>query len=236
MRLEMTLRDVTELCATIVASVGGSGLIVIGLSRYLGRIWADRALQSLRQEHSRANLEFQHQLDLITRKLQIELDAVAHLRKLRTDIEFEKLRDLWRRIAILREAFYAIPKAGGFIGYADSQEQANHWKKMSLAFVDSYSSAIQFLNEETLSIPKNIADESYVLLRIAGEEAAQSLLNPDPTDSAIANLGEKGLADFYLRRSRNLLDFLEKADSLQTSMRQFSDATGGATEAASPPA
>src|ERR1017187_333537 len=191
----MSIKDVLEICGAVIASLGGGGLIVFGLSGYLGKVWADRGLQNLRQEHAKLNLEFQHQLDLVSRRTQMELDAVAHLRKLKMESEFEKLRELWKRIAALREAFWAIPKAGGFIGPADPEEQKAHWKRMSCAFIERYNDAIQFLNEETLSIPKNIADESYALFKIAQSEAARAALYPHPFGDAMAMFGDKGFRE-----------------------------------------
>lgn len=40
----MNWKDAVTLGTTIVASLGGGGAIVFGLSGYLGRLWADREL------------------------------------------------------------------------------------------------------------------------------------------------------------------------------------------------
>jgi hypothetical protein len=41
----MSIKDAFELGTAIVTSLGGGGLLVFGLSGYLGRVWADRALE-----------------------------------------------------------------------------------------------------------------------------------------------------------------------------------------------
>jgi hypothetical protein len=112
MESSMTLKDVAETCLAIVASLGGGGAIVLGLSKFIGKTWAERTLDKQRQEYTKLNLEFTNQLDLVKRRLQMELDAIGHLRKLRTEDEFEKLRGLWRQISDLRVAFFSLPRGG----------------------------------------------------------------------------------------------------------------------------
>ena len=79
--------------------------------------------------------------------------------------EFEKVRELWKRIAVLRDAFWAIPKAGGAFVPQDREEQKAHRIRMSNEFLRRYEQARQFLSEETLSVPKHIADEANDLLK-----------------------------------------------------------------------
>jgi hypothetical protein len=100
----MSPKDVFEICASIIVSLGGGAGIVFSLSGYLGRVWAERGLAKQRQEYDQLNIAFTNQLDIATRRLQVVLDAVGHLHKLRTQDEFEKLQELWKRIAILRTA------------------------------------------------------------------------------------------------------------------------------------
>ena len=76
----MTFTEIAELAAAVIASIGGGGAIVLGLSGYLGRIWADRAVEKLRaenardlererQEFARLNAEFTLQLKASQRYL-----------------------------------------------------------------------------------------------------------------------------------------------------------------------
>jgi hypothetical protein len=84
----MTPKEILEVALTVIASLGGGGVIVFGLSGYLGKRWADRALEKERHEYTKLNMEFTQQLDLATRRIQIELDAIGHLHKLKTESEF----------------------------------------------------------------------------------------------------------------------------------------------------
>lgn len=62
----MTVTEILETGASIIASLGGAAAILFGLSSYLGKIWADRALQEQRQQHATLNFELTHQLGLLT--------------------------------------------------------------------------------------------------------------------------------------------------------------------------
>jgi hypothetical protein len=48
----MTFPDVVKLAGAIMASIGGAGTIIFGLSTFLGKLWADRALAVDRQRTS----------------------------------------------------------------------------------------------------------------------------------------------------------------------------------------
>ena len=41
----MTFKEIIEIGASVVVSLGADGATVFGFSGYLGRIWADRALE-----------------------------------------------------------------------------------------------------------------------------------------------------------------------------------------------
>ena len=73
----MNFKDVVEVGAAVITSLGGGGALVLGFSNYLGKIWADRALEKQRHEYSQLNIAFQNQLDMATRRLQVELDALV---------------------------------------------------------------------------------------------------------------------------------------------------------------
>jgi hypothetical protein len=83
---------------------------VFALSGYLGKIWADRGLEKQKQEHAHVNIEFTNQLGIATRRLQTELDAVGHLRKLAIESEFQKLNALWKSLAAVEIASGTLPR------------------------------------------------------------------------------------------------------------------------------
>ena len=131
-----------------------------------------------------------------------------------------KVEELWKRLTLLKDAFWALPKAGGVIGPSDAGSRLD----ASTEFVRQYCETAQFLNQEMPSIPKAIAEEASALLRIAQDEAIRARLFPDPF--AGAALGERAFTDFLERRSSNLKNFNAGVDNLQNTMRAFIEGNG----------
>lgn len=77
----MTLKDILGIASAILVSLGGAGAIILGLSNWLGKVWADRLLQRERASHE---LELAH--------IQSELEATNEraLSQIRTELDIYK--------------------------------------------------------------------------------------------------------------------------------------------------
>ena len=73
--------------ATIIASLGGSGAIILGLSNYLGKIWAERLMATEKVNHEqklerlRVQLQKENQLHLAELNNGLEIYKQTHLRE-----------------------------------------------------------------------------------------------------------------------------------------------------------
>jgi len=81
----MTWKNTLEVGATVVGSLGGGGLIVFGLSGFLGKVWANRLMASERLKHDR-NLEELRNL--------LRGESEKALRKMESDLEIYRERFL----------------------------------------------------------------------------------------------------------------------------------------------
>lgn len=220
----MNAYEVWKVAAAVIASIGGGGGIVFGLSGYLGKIWADRGLEKQKQEYAQLNIAFTHQLDLASKQVQIELDRLGHLNRLRTESEFRKLSELWKSIARLRFAFSGLPKDAYDLQASDKQAHHESHLKASNRFFERWHEAFELWNEEALAIPKDISDTAAKLLDLAYNELTLVLEHKDPFDGTSAELSDgKRLSDFLERRGKRNADFLSKAESLLTMMRKYLD-------------
>lgn len=77
----MNVEAISHVAAAIILSIGGSGLIVIGLSSWLGKLWADRLMARETQRHSK-------QLENLRSQLQTLADR--HSQNYRHKIELYK--------------------------------------------------------------------------------------------------------------------------------------------------
>jgi len=73
----MVFQHVLQICAAIIASVGGAAVIILAASKFIANTLAERALAKQQHEFEQLNINFQHQLELATRRVQVELDALA---------------------------------------------------------------------------------------------------------------------------------------------------------------
>ena len=166
----MNLKDVSEICAAIITSLGGGGFLVYSLSGFLGKVWADRALTTQKQEYAQLNIHLQNQLGDASRRLQIELDALGLAHKLRTEWEFQRLSELWKRIANLQNNFNAIYPTGLSLRYENSEEQKRWEDSIRQNFEKWRNDCKQYFYEEMLFIPKVIANEVQRALKAADLE------------------------------------------------------------------
>jgi len=92
----MTLQEIAAAGAYVIASVGGGGAIVFGLSSYLGKIWTDRALEKQRQDNAIVNLQISHRLELDAERFKSEIKAKA-------DAEIERMKAVFSRASRIHD-------------------------------------------------------------------------------------------------------------------------------------
>jgi hypothetical protein len=229
----VSLKDAFESAAAVIVSLGGGGAIVYKLSGFLGKLWADRALQSQRaegerqlekqrQDYAQLNISFTHQLDLASKQVQAELDRIGLLHKLRIESEFQKLSDLWKTIARLKVAFFRLPDTPYDPENPDSEAHHQSRLNWSKQFFERWRDAFELWNEEALSIPNDLYVTAAKILQIATEELPLSLEYPDPFDKTHPELLEgNALADFLKKRSERAGAFGKQSEDLLDEIRKY---------------
>jgi hypothetical protein len=227
----MTFLEILKIALAVIASLGGGGAIVFGLSGFLGKLWADRALETQKQEYARLNISFTHQLELASKQVQAELDRVGHLHKLRTESEFEKLSELWKTVARLRVAFRCLPHTPYDSRSVDKEFHHQSCLKWSTQFFESWRAAFELWNEEALSIPKDIFLMEAKLMLIANDELDLVFKFRDPFDGTAPELStEKALNDFLAQRSKRVEEFNQKSEDLLSKIREHLDRKSNAAK------
>jgi hypothetical protein len=73
----MTFSDAIKVGLAVVASLGGGGAIVLGLSRYLGQIWIDRLKGQLDERLRRLDSDLKQRNFLLQRFAEYELEGLV---------------------------------------------------------------------------------------------------------------------------------------------------------------
>lgn len=68
------LQEVLAVASTVLLSLGGAGAIILGLSSWLGRVWAEKILQ---------NARYEHELRVEKLRAQLQRDVESELERLR---------------------------------------------------------------------------------------------------------------------------------------------------------
>src|SRR5437868_8459072 len=94
----MQLKNIIEIAASIIIAFGGSSVIILGLSRWLGEIISNRILERYKFRHEKEleALKTKYSTELEITKS--ELDKSKHLFYKYSDKQFELYNNLWKVI------------------------------------------------------------------------------------------------------------------------------------------
>lgn len=166
----MTWTIAFQLAAAIIASLGGGGALVFGLSSYLGKLWADRALEKERHKYAGILEAAKSELERATNRYQVELDSLTLVHRLRTTEEFSRLGQLWRHMAILQDALVGTAGLGLVIVPAGPEQQKKYEEMLRSEYEEALREARKFYLEEKLFIPTTIAECAESTLGAAVKE------------------------------------------------------------------
>jgi hypothetical protein len=93
----MKTTELLQIAAAVLLSLGGGGAIVVALSSWLGKLWADRLLERQRAVNER-------QLEAYKRELELSFDS----KKRASEAEFKIYRQLWAAVTKLTHAGLSI--------------------------------------------------------------------------------------------------------------------------------
>lgn len=86
--------DIFALFGKIVASVGGAGLIIIGLSSWIGKIWADKLMETQRKQNQKEIEKFKSELHKELELLKAKNEKMNYITKTQFDTEFKMYQEL----------------------------------------------------------------------------------------------------------------------------------------------
>jgi hypothetical protein len=150
------------------------------------------------------------------------LDSVGHLRKLKIESEFEKVRELWKRVAAVRTAYHNLPRSGLRLTFPDAARQHKAEVDASVNFSKCLFELFDVWSGEMLSIPEDIADATEKLITIVRLEEYYSVQYPDPFEpGAMPAYDANARAAFFDQRAERLVQFVKGAKELEALMRKY---------------
>jgi hypothetical protein len=123
----MSISEVWSVALAVLASIGGGGILTVGLSSWIGKVWADRIL-----EREKASLQKQFA------EAKLELDKSLHRHNVavtRIDTQrVEAIRDLYGALIAWNEVVWLILAPNNFEtrNYPDAINHYTAWNKALL--------------------------------------------------------------------------------------------------------
>lgn len=92
------MTEVLSIASTIILSLGGSGAIIIGLSNWLGKIWANRILEKEKHKYTKELEEYKNTLSEKMSILNSLIDKSSFVTKLQYEKEFSIYQEIWEAL------------------------------------------------------------------------------------------------------------------------------------------
>lgn len=93
------MEEAFKVAGAIIASIGGSSVIILGLSSWLGKVWANRILQDEIKKHTLEIEDFKGKLNKEIAVANSIIDKSTHVTKLQYDKEFSIYIEIWEKLA-----------------------------------------------------------------------------------------------------------------------------------------
>lgn len=133
----MQLKEVIEIAAAVVASLGGGGAIVMALSSWLGKVWANRILEAEKAAHQKEIESYKSELQKELEQLGALQDKALYISKSQYDNEFRIYREIWQKLHRCASASVRL-----YPGYedlpTDEGEREKHQEEKYHHYAESY--------------------------------------------------------------------------------------------------
>ena len=157
------MSQIWQTVLAIIGSVGGAGVIILGISSYIGKLWADRLLQKKAHEFDKELEEHKTGLSIITEKYKTEAERLTYISKVQFETEyniyqkiFEALFDFTDSSSKLFPRLDSIP--------IDLDEQKKEYKRRYEFYCESFNPYSRTVEINAPFIPKDIYDK-FIELR-----------------------------------------------------------------------
>lgn len=124
-----------EYLGAIILSAGGTGVVIIALSSFIGRIWANRFMESQKGKITKDIERYKQELDVELKRLTALQDKATYVSKTLYDKEFEIYLTMWDKLIELSFVTYDL-----FAVYVSFPEDVTEYYKYRVDKYNKYSS------------------------------------------------------------------------------------------------
>lgn len=219
------MKEAFGIASAIIASIGGAGAIIIGLSSWLGKVWANRILENQKKEHQMEIESFKSQLQENINKVNAVNEKALHISKTHYDTEFGIYKEIWVKLLECIKSVNKLYPPGFSYMPSDPDEikrmDEKNYKKFAAAYND-------FSNTITKYAPFYKKDfyDNFIIIRNLCDEKSRIFENYNFDDSY--NESCTGVRDSKLSiddKNKAYIEIPEKLkgqqDKLQEDIRDY---------------
>lgn len=168
-----------ETVLTILGSVGGSALIIAGLSSWLGKIWAGRILEQDKQR-------YRTEIERIKKQYEVHFDGLKAVLLRYSENQFDIYRELWGSLCELKlttDDLWIRASPENVHRFSEQLNKSRFWLEKSSLFIE---------------------DEHYNKLKGVFDEFEQFLVGKE---NLVELRNSPGISDDHLRnRTREIVE------------------------------
>ena len=161
----MTISDVWRVALAVLTSLGGGAVIVLALSSWLGKVWANRILEGERAKYAAEMERLRSSLERTNRLLQGEIEKTIFVSKTHFETEFRALEQIWRYISTVRARMAPLRPQFDIVDVRQTQEE--RLQERFEPFVTAVKELIAATDEQSPFYPKEIYGPLENLINIA---------------------------------------------------------------------
>ena len=202
------MTETWKIIFSVLGSIGGCGFIVVSLSSWLGKVWAERLMV-------RETAKFREELERLTK----QLERKNYVSKVRFDAEFAIYRDLsaaFLEVVHAQNVLFPI----SLIDYVpkDKQEQKAFYTQRADKCGEAYNNALKQLYRNAPFIDEHIFDQFD---KISRSVWAQLTSYPMFFISDEASQNRKDLKDDFKECTQRTQDINDDMDKLISDLRAY---------------
>ncbi len=191
----MDVSSAFEVAFAVLASLGGGGLLVFGLSSWLGKVWANRILESDRRLYTE-ELE----------RLRGELEKTVHAYRVQFETEFNALCDIWAKVSAVRATMSQVRTWGDIV---DPEEDPDAlFQRRFRGFQEAFSDFVHAVDDRSPFYSEDIYQELSAAIQVARREEM---------DVRVHRRDEPG---WYEAGQENFQDFVRCSDRISRLIRE----------------
>jgi len=146
----MTVTDAFQIATTVIAALGGGGVIVLSLSGFLGKIWAERMMREEKAAH-------EEQLAVLRAKLTEQNERA--LSELRTSLEVAKAKYLSSHGDKVKIYRLAVDVVAELLGDLDSHQRGTLPPEQAAHCLDQFNRGrMRAYGYLAMLAPQNVMD------------------------------------------------------------------------------